>query len=150
MAVLTTDILLTGIRRDLVFEWLGEFGNHKKFLTNAFDEVKELSTTELELHYKAKFKKRVIKYSFLEHDSSHGGRRVKIQTSGKRTTRKLNYSLRTMKPSSNTLVTLHFDYNSGNALGAVLNSFSIKETLETYFTKALTNLNSQIPKTNSN
>ena len=147
MAVLTTDILLTGIRRDLVFEWLGDFGNHKKFLKDAFDQVKELSATELELHYKAKFKKRVIKYSFLEHDSSHGGRRVKIQTTGKRTSGKLNYSLRTMKPSSNTLVTLHFDYDSGQGLGSILNSISIKETLETYFTKALVNLNSQIPKT---
>ena len=148
MAVLTTDILLTGIRRDMVFDWIGDFSNHKNFLTNAFDSVKEISDTSLELKFKTKFKSRKMTYTFLENDSSHGGRRVKIKTEGKRTTGIISYSLRTMKPSSNTLVTMHFDYNPGNALGVALNAVSIREILEKYFTATLENIATNIKATN--
>ena len=144
MAVLTRDILLTGIRRDVVFDWLGNFSNHEKFLENAFENVKKVSDTTLELEFKAKFKKRTITYTFLENDSSHGGRRVKIKTEGKRTTGQISYSLRTMKPSSNTLITMHLDYNPGKGLGMALNAISIHEHLGKCFTKALENISKNI------
>lgn len=147
MAVLTRDILLTGIRRDVVFDWLGNFSNHKNFLENAFDNVKQVSDTSLELEFKAKFKKRTMTYTFLENDSSHGGRRVKIKTEGKRTTGLISYSLRTMKPSSNTLITMHLDYNPGKALGHALNALSINENLGKYFTRALESISTNISKT---
>ena len=35
-------------------------------------------------------------------DDSHGGRRILVDTAGKRTQGQINFSLRTMKPSTNT------------------------------------------------
>ena len=136
MAVITTDVLLKGHRREPVFEWLGELNNHVSFLKNAFDEVKE-TDEGLELVYGPSFRKRSIPYTSLRKDGEHGGRRIRIQTGGKRTTGNISYSLRTMKPSSNTLVTLHFDYEPGGVLGELLNNFLIREELVKRFTEAL-------------
>jgi hypothetical protein len=140
MAVITTDILIEGFRRDDVYAWLSNFQNHHHFLQGAFSEVESISETELILHYNGGFKQRSMTYSFLGPDDSHGGRRIKIKTSGKRTTGSLNYSLRTMKPSTNTLVTIHMDYEPGQMLGQLLDQNGIRRTLENSFRSALSNL----------
>ena len=49
MAVTTADILLEGIRRDMVFEWLGDPANHACLVEGAFDGVKAKGTGEFEL-----------------------------------------------------------------------------------------------------
>ena len=144
MAVITTDILVEGFRRDDVFKWLGEFSNHQRFLEGAFTEVEQQSETVLVLHYSGGFKQRRLIYTFEGPDDSHGGRRVLVQTSGKRTTGTLNYSLRTMKPSTNTLVTLHMDYDPGPMLGALLDQNGIRRALENAYRSALGNLKKQI------
>ena len=73
MAVITTDILLKGVRRDFVFEWLSDFSNHRRFIEPAFDAAEQSSKTELQLMFKTKLKQRTMGYVFHENDSSHGG-----------------------------------------------------------------------------
>ena len=144
MAVITTDILLEGFRRDQVFEWLGDFSQHAQFLAGAFDQVESISESELLLSFSAGFKTRQMKYILQSHDSSHGGRRIKIKTEGKRTAGHLHYSLRTMKPTSNTLITLHFDYTPGTLLGTLLNEFKLQEDLQELLAKVLSSLQAQL------
>lgn len=136
MAVITTDALVTGIRRDEVFTWLSEFSRHKQFLAAGFPQLKVESSDTLLLPFQSGFKVRELGYKFLGADDTHGGRRVRIETSGKRTTGHLNFSLRTMKPSTNTLITLHMDYEPGTLLGMVLQT-SIQQSLEQCFSLVL-------------
>ena len=145
MAVLTTDILIEGIRRDDVFSWLSEFTRHENFLKAGFPDLETAGDFELSLPVQAGFKSRRLIYTFIGPDDSHGGRRIRCTTTGKRTEGHLNYSLRTMKPSRNTLVTLHMDYKPGSFLGMALSN-SIQETLETQFAKALEQLVQDIHK----
>ena len=141
MAVLTTDILLEGIRRDAVFEWLGDPNNHRHILAGVFPDVIENQTGDFTLSFQAPAgRKRSMGYHFDKKDDSHGGRRVLVKTTGKRTTGKLHYSLRTMKPSTNTLVTLHLDYNPGGLLGSLIDSAALRQSLEGYMKSMLTNL----------
>ncbi|MFT5685743.1 MAG: hypothetical protein ACI8RZ_006697 [Myxococcota bacterium] len=130
MAVITTDILIEGFRRESVFDWLGNPANHPRLLNGAFDKVVDKGGDAYDLHFKASPKNRVMGYQFASKDSSHSGRRVLVTTSGKRTKGKLHYSLRTMKPSTNTLVTLHMDYNPGPLLGQLLDSAGLRGALE--------------------
>jgi len=143
MAVITTDILVTGIRRDDVFTWLSEFSRHEGFLLAGFPKLKRNGDTELLLPFQAGFKTREFGYIFIGPDDSHGGRRIRFTTTGKRTRGHLNYSLRTMKPSRNTLITLHMDYDPGAFLGMALQS-SIQQPLEECFTKVLQEMANQI------
>ena len=62
----------------------------------------------------------------------------------KRTQGTLSYSLRTMKPSTNTLVTLHMDYEPGPMLGALLDQNGIRRALENAYRTALSNILSHI------
>ncbi|MEC8276438.1 MAG: SRPBCC family protein [Myxococcota bacterium] len=144
MAVITTDILIEGLRRDDVFAWLSDFENHKTILEDAFTQVEPTSNNELLLHYNGGFKQRSMTYSFIGPDDSHGGRRIRIKTGGKRTQGTLSYSLRTMKPSTNTLVTLHMDYEPGPMLGALLDQNGIRRALENAYRTALSNILSHI------
>ena len=144
MAVITTDILIEGRRRDDVFAWLSDFDNHRGILEGAFTQVDVQSETELVLHYSGGFKQRSMTYAFIGPDDSHGGRRIRIQTGGKRTQGVLSYSLRTMKPSTNTLVTLHMDYEPGPMLGALLDQNGIRRALENAFRSTLSNIMSQM------
>ena len=145
MAVLTTDILLQGFRRDLVFEWLGEPDNHRHILAGAFEDVVENKTGDFSLSFRAPaMRKRTMGYHFDQKDDAHGGRRILVKTTGKRTTGNLNYSLRTMKPSTNTLVTLRLDYSPGGLLGSVIDTVSLREALEELLKSMLTNLEQAI------
>lgn len=146
MAVMTTDILLTGVRRDDIFEWLGDVNNHRRILEGAFDAVKETGPGEFDLTIKMTPMPRTVHYSFAGKDDSHGGRRILIKTSGKRVEGNLNFSLRTMKPSTNTLVTAHMDYEPGRILGALLDATSLKAGLEASFKKVLENLAREVAK----
>jgi hypothetical protein len=51
-----------------------------------------------------------------------------------------------MKPSTNTLVTLHLDYSPGGALGSVLNAAGLRAALENGMAKMLENLARALPK----
>jgi hypothetical protein len=145
MAVLTTDILLQGFRRDAVFEWLGEPDNHRHILAGAFDDVVENGSGDFTLSFRAPaLRKRSMGYRFDQKDDNHGGRRILVKTTGKRTEGNLNYSLRTMKPSKNTLVTLHLDYSPGGILGAVIDAVALREALEGHLKTMMTNLEQAI------
>jgi carbon monoxide dehydrogenase subunit G len=146
MAVMTTDILLTGVRRDDIFEWLGDPKNHGRILEGAFDGVKETGPGQFDLTIKMSPLPRTLHYAFAGKDDSHGGRRILVTTSGKRVEGHLNYSLRTMKPSTNTLVTAHLDYEPGRVLGAILDATSLKKGLEDSFRKVLENLAREVAK----
>ena len=147
MAIITKDILLTGIRRDDVFDWLGEPTNHDLLVPDAFDSVTG-SGGNYEVTLSTPGRKRTMGYRFKARDDEHGGRRILIDTSGKRTTGHLNYSLRTMKPSTNTMVTIRMDYNPGGALGGLVNSTGLSEALDTGLGRILENLARVIPRNN--
>lgn len=147
MALVTHDILLRGIRREEVFEWLGDVGNQKRILEGAFDDMKETGPGSFDLTLNTPVKTRVVGYQFAGLDDSHGGRRVLVKTSGKRTTGSLHYSLRTMKPSTNTLVTLHMDFDPGGPIGEAIYSALIRDKLEAATGKVLENLGRIIPRT---
>ncbi len=146
MAVTTADILLEGIRRDNVFEWLSEPANHDVLVEGAFDKVDRKGPGSYELTVSGPFKKRVMGYDFDHADDTHGGRRVHVTTSGKRTVGVLHYSLRTMKPSTNSLVTVHMDYDPGSMLGQVIDSQGLNGALEGCLKKILENLSREIPR----
>jgi carbon monoxide dehydrogenase subunit G len=148
MPVITTDVLIEGIRRDDVFTWLSDPDNHDRFLAGAFDEVAREGDRSWALTLNIPPRSRRIGYEVLEPDDSHGGRRVLCRTTGKRTAGRLNYSLRTMKPSSNTLVTLHADYESGGLLGSALDMAIIRKSLESRYQTVLDNLAREILKDN--
>ena len=145
MAVLTTDIQIEGIRRDEVFNWLGDFTKHETFLRAGFPELRIQENQEIVLPFYAGWKNRELGYIFIGPDASHGGRRVKCTTTGKRTSGHLNYSLRTMKPSRDTLITLHMDYAPGSILGALI-SDDIQRILEECFSKVLQELKTHIER----
>jgi carbon monoxide dehydrogenase subunit G len=146
MAVITTDILIEGIRRDDVLEWLGNRENHVRMLDGAFDAMKVKSPGEFDLTLKTSPLPRTLGYSFDHVDNEHGGRRVHVKTSGRRLEGKIHYSLRTMKPALNTLVTLHADYDTGGPLGGIIDSTLMRKRLEDGFNKVLANLKREIAK----
>lgn len=144
--VITTDILLEGVRRDAVFDWLGDVAHHRLILEGAFDGLSEIEPGRYKLVLRIPPRAHTMTYHFLERDDSHGGRRVLVETGGRRTTGKLHYSLRTMKPSTNTLVTLHMDYDPGRLIGAALDAVVLRKKLERCFDKVLENLSREIPR----
>jgi hypothetical protein len=130
MPVITTDILIEGVRRDDVLEWLAMPGNHAVLLDGAFPTVTPGDPGCFTLGVKAGPLTRTFEYRFDHVDQEHGGRRVHVRTVGKRVEGTLHYSLRTMKPSTNTLVTLHHDFSTGTVLGAVLEQVGLRAGLE--------------------
>jgi hypothetical protein len=146
MAVLTTDILITGVRRDDCFAWLSDPTNHASILANAFDQTTDTGDGHFELHLNTLGRKRVMGYRFIGPDDSHGGRRVRVETTGKRTRGTINYSLRTMKPSKNTLITLHLDYDPGGTLGGLWNAVALRASLESGMQTMLQNVDRSIPR----
>ena len=145
MAIITTDLLLTGIRRDDVFDWLGNPAHHDAIVNGAFDSVSG-SGGVYELGLSTPGRKRTMGYKFQSKDDSHGGRRVIVQTTGKRTEGKLNFSLRTMKGATKTLVTIRMDYNPGGALGGFVNSSGLAAALESGLKRMLQNIEAAIPR----
>ena len=146
MSVITSDILIEGIRRDDVFAWLSEPANHSRFMDGAYDGFKQTAVGEFDLTLATPGKTRTMGYRFRAPDDSHGGRRVLCETTGKRTSGSYHYSLRTMKPSSNTLITLHMDYDPGSMLGAVIDSMHLKGKLQDGAVKVLENLARELKK----
>ena len=140
MPVMTKDILLEDVRRDDLFEWLGNIENHQVFLKSATKGIEQQSNTELTLTISSKFKSRQVGYILKKKDDEHGGRRIRIETTGKRSTGILSYSLRTMKPSRNTMLTITWDYKSGSILGMVLEQLSLQESYETFLLTILQNI----------
>ena len=146
MAVITTDILLENAQRDYVFEWLSKPEHHRLILSNAFANMTETGAGKFDLTLDISPKQRVVGYEFERADDSHGGRRILCKTTGKRTKGDLHYSLRTVKPSKNTLVTLHMDYEPGRVLGGLMVSMGLQQGLEDAFNKILNNLSSELPR----
>ena len=130
MSIVNCDVLIEGVRRDAVFEWMSDPVNHSRFVVGSFDQVDQIGTGEFKLTFSAPPKTRQMGYHFDRPDDSHGGRRVLVQTTGKRTKGTLNYSFRTMKPSRNTLITLTMDYNPGSVIGGLLDRAGMAEALE--------------------
>jgi len=146
MPVCTTDILLEGVRRDTVFAWLGDRANHARLMEGAFDGVKAVGPGDFDLTVTLMGRSRVLEYRFDRADDSHGGRRLLVNTGGKRFRGKLHYSLRTMKPSTNTMVTLNMDYDAGSVFGALLGSAGLNEALEKHLARVLENLSRAMPR----
>jgi hypothetical protein len=146
MSIVNCDVLIEGIRRDTAFEWLSDPANHPRFVLGSFDNVEQTGTADFKLSFSAPPKTRVLGYEFDRPDDSHGGRRVLIKTTGKRTSGTLNYSLRTVKPSRNTLITLTMDYDPGSLLGGFLDRAGIGDALESNFKKLLAQLKVEILK----
>ena len=147
MAMITKDILITGVRRDDVFDWLGEPSNHDGLIHGAFDDYSG-SNGNYEVIISTPGRKRTMGYRFKSRDDEHGGRRILVETTGKRTAGQLNYSLRTMKPSTNTLITVRMDYRPGGALGGLINSTGLYEALDSALGRILDNLERNVPREN--
>ena len=144
MPVLTCDILIEGIQRDALFEKLCSVQTHIAVLKRSNVFSKEIATDQLELTLSCRFKNRRIGYIIEKRDDEHGGRRIRIKTTGKRSGGLLSYSLRTMKPSRNTLVTLTWDYNSGGVLGGAIDVLSLRESYTQFLKEVLTSLTKEI------
>lgn len=146
MSVITTDILIEGIRRDDVLEWLSDRAHHERILDGAFDGMKVKGPGEFELTLKTSPFARTLTYTFDHVDNEHGGRRVHVTTAGRRLNGKIHYSLRTMKPALNTLVTLHADFDTGGPLGGLIEAAGLRKRLEAAYGRALENLQREIRK----
>lgn len=140
MAVLTTDLLIEGVRRDAVYAWLSEPSHHARILPGAFDGFSEQSEGTYVLTVKAGPRSRALVWCFDRADDSHGGRRVYVRTEGKRFRGTMSFSLRTMKPSTNTLATLHYDFSPGGLLGGVAMAAGLEDALTAGMRTILQNL----------
>lgn len=146
MAVITTDILLEGVRRDEAYEWLRAPANHRLLVEGAFDGFVENGPGDYALTVRSPGRARTLGYKVEGGDDQHGGRRVHVQTSGRRFTGRLSYSLRTMKPSTNTLVTLHLDFEPGGALGALALRLGLDDRLRRGLVRCLEGLGRAVPR----
>lgn len=140
MSVYTTDVLIEGVRRDDVLAWLSDPKNHRVVVDGAWDGLKETGTGCFELDLKGKPRPRVMSYTFDRVDEEHGGRRVHVALAGRRVNGKLHYSLRTMKPSTNTLVTLHADFEGNGYLATLSESLGLREQLDKGFRTMVENI----------
>ena len=147
MAVVTTDVIIQGTRREDLKDWFDDPDHHDRILQGAFDSVERKDDRTWVLTLKAVPLKRVITYHFDRLDRDHRGRRVLCSTSGHRVEGKLHYSLRTPRASKDTLVTLHMDYEPGGLFGRVIDSGGMREGLEQALTKVLANLQRELNAT---
>ena len=148
MPVITTDILLDRVKRDDAYEWLCNFQHHRQFLYATFSIVSDndISEDRLTLSYEGGYKNRQMEYVLLERDENHGGRRIKIAVSGKRTNGIVKYSLRTLKPSSNTMLTIHMDYQSKGFLDWMINKTALQKDLEEHWKRVAQEIVTIMPK----
>jgi hypothetical protein len=133
MSVYTTDVLIEGVRRDDVLAWLADPAHHRAILEGAFDGLRETGTGCFELDIKSPPRPRTLAYTFDRVDEEHGGRRVHVALDGRRLKGKLHYSLRPMKPSTNTLVTLHADFTGNGYFLLAAESLGLKPRLDKAF-----------------
>jgi len=146
MSVITTDTLLEGVRRDDVLAWLSSPAHHERLLQGAFDGMTVSGDGRYTLTVKVPPRTREMSYTFERVDEEHGGRRVHVALGGRRTTGKLHYSLRTMKPAANTLVTLHVDLDGHGILDRLAEMSGLRTRLEAGFAKVLDNLQTELKK----
>lgn len=144
MSVITTDTLVEGMRRDDVLAWLAEPSHHARILEGAFDGLSADGAGRWTITIKTPPKNRQMTYVFERVDEEHGGRRVHVALGGRRTTGKLHYSLRTQKPSTNTLVTLHVDLEGHGVLDRLMEMAGLREKLEKGFRVVLENLQREL------
>lgn len=140
MSVYTNDVLIEGVRRDDVLAWLSDPRNHRAIVDGAWDGLKETGTGCFELDIQSKPRPRVMSYTFDRVDEEHGGRRVHVALAGRRVNGKLHYSLRTMKPSTNTLVTLHVDFEGNGYLLTLAESLGLRDRLDRGFRTMVENI----------
>ncbi|MSP56635.1 MAG: hypothetical protein EXR69_13700 [Myxococcales bacterium] len=133
MSVYTTDVLIEGVRRDDVLTWLADPAHHELILAGAWGSLKSTGTGSWEVTVPTQLRTRPMTYTFEHVDEDHGGRRVHVALGGKRTNGKLHWSLRTQKPSTNTLVTLHADIDAGGPMGLVAEQLGMRVRLEQGF-----------------
>jgi hypothetical protein len=129
MAIVTVDTLVEGVRRDDVFAWLSDPSRHEALLKAGFLEVKPTGPNTWSLTIPVPARPVQVTYRFRAPDDDHGGRRVLVDLDGARTKGELHFSMRTMKPSTNTLVTVHADYKSGRLLGPLLDRFFLEKAM---------------------
>jgi hypothetical protein len=130
MAIVTVDTLVEGTRRDDVYAWLSDVSHHEKLLKAGFLEVRAGSAPDTwSLTIPVPVRPVVVIYRFRAADDAHGGRRVLVELDGVRTRGELHFSMRTMKPSTNTLVTLHADYQSGRLVGPLIDKFFLEKAM---------------------
>ena len=132
MPVLTCDILIENLHKDALFEWLGNLQNHIPFLAHAFDSVVQ-NPESFMLAISTPIKTYYLEYALDKKDDEYSGKRIRIKTMGKRGSGQMNFSLRTMKPSRNTMLTITWDYSPGSVLGFLLN----KAFFEDIYMKAI-------------
>lgn len=140
MAIVTVDTLVEGVRRDDVFAWLSEPSRHEALLKAGFLEVKSIASNTWSLTIPVPARPVEVVYRFRAPDDEHGGRRVLVDLEGSRTRGELHFSMRTMKPSTNTLVTVHADYTSGRLLGPLLDRFFLEKAMREGMTGMLAEL----------
>ena len=144
MPVITSDILIEGVKRDPIMSWLEKTENQARILESAFDNVLYTTPGVWEVSFSAGPLPRSMGYEFVTVDDAHGGRRVRFRTTGRRTKGTLTFSMRTVKPPSNTMVTLHHDYKAGRVLGAVLDIALARTALEQSWRRVLENLRREL------
>lgn len=144
MSVYTTDVLIEGVRRDDVLAWLSEPKNHRAIVEGAWDGLRETGTGCFELDVKSAPRPRVLSYTFDRVDEEHGGRRVHVALAGRHVNGKLHYSLRTMKPSTNTLLTLHADFEGNGYLLLAAEKLGLRPRLERAFKAMADNVHREV------
>jgi hypothetical protein len=140
MAIVTVDTLVEGVRRDDVFTWLSEPSRHEALLKAGFLEVRAVGPNAWSMTIPVPARPVEVIYRFRAPDDEHGGRRVLVDLDGPRTKGELHFSLRTMKPSTNTMVTVHADYKSGRLLGPLLDRFFLEKAMREGMTGMLAEL----------
>ena len=145
MSVITTDTVIERRSREEVLAWLGDPANHARLLDGAFSGIKIEGPGQFALTLATPLKRRALTYRFLRVDEDHGGRRVHVALEGRRVGGTLHYSLRTMKPTTNTLVTLHVDYDAQGLVGAIVDQAGLRASYEQAWKKVLENLKAAIP-----
>lgn len=146
MAVITVDTLVEGVRRDDVFAWLSDPSHHEQLVRAGFDEVETVGPGVFRAVLRMPGRPIGVEYRFEKADDTHGGRRVLVHLGGKRTAGEMHWSLRTMKPSTNTLVTLHADYKSGRVLGPILDALFLQKALEKGMSAMLDAVQRDLPR----
>lgn len=144
MPVITNDITVRGFNRESVFEWLGKPSNHERILKGAFDEIRTLDKGIYELFVALPGYRSALGYELRGTEDDHGGRRVLVDITGRRMGGVLHYSMSTQKGTTNTVVTLHFDYSPDGLVGKLLDSTMLRPRLERSWTRVLENLRREI------
>lgn len=137
MPVITRDITVEDLRRDTVFQWLGQPENLFSVLQAGFPEARERGPDRWELSLPLPW--RVLGFGCVleARDDSRGGRRIVLRTEGRRTRGTVRFSLTTTRPATHTLVTLHADYDPGAVAGRLVDWMVLRNRLEAAWSRVL-------------